>query len=289
MQRLFIFIQYILPHHLLSRLVGYLANCQWRFVKIPFMRFFVRRYQIDLEEARHSELDQYANFNALFTRELKQGARPIVGDENKLVCPADGTISQLGAIKNDQLLQAKGRHFSVTALLGGDSNIAEGFRDGSFVTVYLSPKDYHRVHMPITGKLTKTIYLPGRLFSVNQVTADSVPGLFARNERLVCLFETSVGPMALVLVGAMIVAGIETIWSGRACPNHHGMLISNYDNKAPPIQIVRGGEMGRFMMGSTVIVLFGPGGVQLEAELQSGQTIKLGQVIANQLAAPEHD
>ena len=216
-ERLFIISQYLLPQHLLSRLAGGLANCTWNWVKNPFITWFVKRYQVDMSEAAEENPTAYACFNDFFTRALKDGARPLA-DGDEVLCPADGAISQLGRIEHGRIFQAKGQSFSVLELLGGNPEHAALFQGGEFATVYLSPRDYHRVHMPLGGTLTDMIYVPGKLFSVNQSTAENVPELFARNERVVCLFDTPVGPMAVVLVGAMIVASVETVW---AAGSHH--------------------------------------------------------------------
>ena len=211
MSRLFILFQYLLPHHLLSRAVGILA--QNHLLRKLFIRAFIRRYKVDLSQAKIQEVEKFENFNAFFTRELQADARPLSTAKGAIVCPADGAVSQLGDIADGNLLQAKGKHYSCQSLLAGDAQMAALFQSGKFATIYLSPRDYHRVHMPMAGILKKTIYVPGKLFSVNQTTAESVPNLFARNERLVCLFTTAAGPMAVILVGAMIVAGIDTVLS----------------------------------------------------------------------------
>ena len=280
MQKFFILVQYLLPHHLLSRLVAVMANSKISIIKNTLIRIFIVRYKVDMSEARYSDASHYRTFNEFFTRQLTTDARPFSLNAEAVVSPADGAISELGQIKDDQMLQAKGHYYSVVDLLGGSPQDAEPFRDGNFATVYLAPRDYHRVHMPVAGTLKKTIYVPGRLFSVNQTTANSVPGLFARNERLICHFETELGELAVILVGAMIVAGIETVWSGLACPNKHGTLETNYADHSPPIQLSRGSEMGRFLLGSTVILLFGPGSVSLNSDLQNGSNIRLGELLA---------
>ncbi len=278
MSRLFVILQYLLPQHGLSRLLGKFAEGQ--FLKNQLIRVFIRRYKVDLSEAEITEPTQFENFNAFFTRALKAGSRPLATDPNAVICPADGSISEIGNIEEDRILQAKGRHYTVAQLLA-DEEDAKQFFGGSFATVYLSPRDYHRVHMPLEGRLLKTIYVPGKLFSVNQVTAASVPNLFARNERLVCLFDTPVGKMALVLVGAMVVAGIETVWAGQACPaatreSKH----TDYTQTNPPLQLARGAEMGRFKLGSTAIVLFEAGAVALDNSLTAGTATRMGQQIA---------
>ncbi|MEX2131278.1 MAG: archaetidylserine decarboxylase [Pseudohongiellaceae bacterium] len=281
MRSLFIIFQYLVPQHLLSRLVGRIAASEIRWLKRRFIHWFIRRYKVDMSEAANSDPDSYSNFNAFFTRQLKAGARPVNESREILVCPADGIISELGEIRNDRLLQAKGRYFSLGELLGGDPADSEPFRDGSFVTVYLSPRDYHRVHMPAAGRLVSTTYIPGKLFSVNRVTANAVPGLFARNERLVCRFETDNGPMAQVMIGAMIVAGIDTVWSGQVCPGSHGLTRTDYTGHSPPVQLAKAAEMARFKLGSTVITLFGPGAVQLDQSLRSGSPVRMGEALAS--------
>ena len=278
MSRLFIFLQYLLPQHLLSRLTGKLAA--GTFLKNFLIRIFIKRYRVDLSEAEITDPAQFENFNAFFTRALKPGARPLPTEDNVILCPADGAISEIGPIEEDLILQAKGRYYSTAQLLA-DEAFAEKFRGGNFATIYLSPRDYHRVHIPLEGTLVKTTYVPGDLFSVNRVTADSVPDLFARNERLVCLFDTPVGAMAVVLVGAMIVAGIETVWSGEVCPSKIKTVShTDYAEHSPPVQLATGAELGRFKLGSTAIVLFEPGAVALEPELSADTPVQMGQILA---------
>jgi len=282
MSRLFVYLQYLLPHHALSRLVAVLARA--RFGRTVLMRAFIKRYKVDMSEAHVTRLQDFENFNAFFTRELRAGVRPVSTEEGAIVCPADGCISQLGDIEADRLFQAKGHSYTVTELLGGDTDMAAAFHSGSFATVYLSPRDYHRVHMPITGKLVSMTYVPGRLFSVNQITAANVPRLFARNERVVCLFETAVGPMALVLVGAMIVAGIETVWSGQVCPGpeQKQLFSKDYRTQSPRLEYAVGAEMGRFKLGSTAIVLFPKGAVAWDPAFTANSSVRMGQLLARQ-------
>ncbi len=232
-----------------------------------------------MEEAANSDPFSYACFNEFFTRALRPAARPIDPDEAVVLSPADGVVSQLGQIDCGRLVQAKGRDFSLQALLGGDDKRAEPFQGGVFATVYLSPKDYHRVHMPIAGILREMIHIPGKLFSVNQVTSDSVADLFARNERVVCLFDTEHGPMALVLVGAMIVASVDTVWSGEVCPAGKVPCKTDYTEHSPPVQIARGAEMGRFKLGSTVVAVYGPGMVNLDKSIAAGEPVKVGTAL----------
>jgi phosphatidylserine decarboxylase len=274
LQKLFAWIQYPLPHHLLSRLVGYLARSEIHWIKTTFIRVFIRLFNVDMREAAQPDPDRYPHFNAFFTRALKEDARPLDTDPDALLCPADGTLSQLGRIRDSELIQAKGRHYSLFELLGDDI-LADRFRDGHFATVYLSPRDYHRVHMPLTGTLQEWLYVPGRLFSVNEATANEVPGLFARNERCVCLFETGQGPVAVILVGAMIVAGIETVFAGPITPLPSG--VQRHAAGTDAITLQRGDELGRFYLGSTVIVLTAKDRVQWRAELGPGDTLRMGE------------
>ena len=277
MQKLFIASQYLLPHHLLSRAVGKLAASETPWIKKAFINGFARRYNIDMSEAANSDLTSYSSFNAFFTRALRDGARPIDADTNSIVCPADGVVSQAGRIDNGRILQAKGQWYSALELVGGDEALADQFEDGSFATIYLSPRDYHRVHMPIAGKLRRTIYVPGDLFSVNQTTAENVPRLFARNERLVCIFDTACGPVAVILVGAMIVAAIETVWSGLVAPTAQRKLIDEASVKA--VELDKGAEMGRFKLGSTVVLLFGKEAVKWSDTLITCAPVRMGQRI----------
>lgn len=273
----FIILQYLLPKNLLSRLVGLFA--EGTFFKKLLIKTFIMRYKVDMSEALIQDINQFENFNDFFTRALKKNARYIENIPGVIVCPTDGVVSQLGNIEDDKILQAKGHNYSLIELLGGDLDIAESFRSGSFATIYLAPKDYHRVHMPLAGTLKKVIYVPGSLFSVNRVTAEHVPNLFTRNERAVCYFNSEAGPMAMILVGAMIVAGIETVWSGQICPNQRLRKVqsTNYENKNPAIELAAGSEMGRFKLGSTVIVLFGHGAVTLDKNLSVSSGVKMGQ------------
>ncbi|MGI9319787.1 MAG: archaetidylserine decarboxylase, partial [Thiogranum sp.] len=239
-------------------------------------------YQVNWSEAKYPRPEDYRHFNEFFTRPLRDGARPIEGDGNIVISPADGHISQIGNIDRDAVFQAKGQEFSVTDLLGGDTQRAEQFRDGSFVTVYLSPRDYHRVHMPLSGKLRETVYIPGRLFSVAPHTTRTIPRLFARNERLVSIFDTDAGAMAMVLVGAINVAAIETVWSGLVTPPPRSGIEAE-DHRQSAIELPRGAEMGRFNMGSTVILLFGKDRIHWLQGLQAGQALQMGQQLGSLL------
>jgi len=277
-RNLFIALQRLVPQHLLSRGAGLLADTRNVAVKNQFVRWFVQRYQVDMSEALEENPTAYACFNDFFTRALKPGARPIDPDNDAVICPADGAVSQIGAIRDGRVFQAKGQDFSVTELLGGDSQAAAGFAGGQFVTVYLSPRDYHRVHMPLAGTLTRMVHVPGDLFSVNTVTAEDVPRLFARNERVVCHFDTAVGPMVVVLVGAMIVASIETVWAGLVTPQRRRIRTFEYSG-VQPIHLEKGQEMGRFLLGSTAIVLFPEAVVSWEEQWGALSQVRMGQKI----------
>jgi len=276
--RVFALLQYLVPQHLLSRLVGLLAASRIGWIKNGFIGLFLRLYDIRMEEAKEEDPRAYPSFNAFFTRALKADVRPVDPDPNRIVCPADGSISQLGRIDYGRLLQAKGHSYSLTSLLGGDQDRARPFLNGRFATVYLSPSDYHRVHMPLDGRLLEMIYVPGDLFSVNDATVGEVPNLFARNERLVAIFDTAAGPMAMVLVGAMIVAGIETVWAGQVSPKRRVIEHTSYlPQPNSPIVLAKGEEMGRFKLGSTVILLFGDRAMEWLDSYQSGSPTRLGE------------
>lgn len=278
--RLFAAWQYLVPHHLLSRLMGLLTHSENKWVKLTYMRFIIKRFGVNMDEALEQDLQQYKHFNAFFTRALKADARSIVKDSNKLACPVDGCVSQMGLIKNDQIFQAKGHSYSLQTLLGGDDKWAKQFVNGEFATLYLSPKDYHRIHMPCDAKLKEMRHVPGRLFSVNPATVRTVPGLFARNERVVCLFNTPVGPMAMILVGAIFVASIETVWSGIITPpTHKDIQTSLFGKGFQEVTMLKGQEMGRFNMGSTVILLFGKDKMKWVEGLTSETHVQMGQEI----------
>lgn len=278
MQAVFIALQHLLPQHLLSRLMGWLAECRWRWLKNLWISQWIKHFQVDMSEAESSDLDAYPNFNTFFTRALKDGARPLADDSDALLCPADGAISQLGRIGNGRIFQAKGRDYSLVELLGGDRSLAQTFDDGHFATIYLSPRDYHRVHMPVTGTLRSMHYIPGKLFSVNATTAARVPSLFARNERAVCIFDGDNGPFAMILVGAMIVAGIETVWDGQVAPPSRSVQIRHYPDQRE-IVLQRGEEMGRFKLGSTVILLFGREQISWLESFQAGSPTRMGEAL----------
>lgn len=252
-ERLAVLPQYFLPKQVLTTLAGCFANWQGGAMTECVIRWFVRRYGVNMDEAANPDIASYATFNDFFTRALKVGVRPLA--KARLICPVDGAISQLGVIVRDQLFQAKGHHYSTTALLGGDASLAARFENGHFATLYLSPRDYHRIHMPCAGRLMRMIHVPGDLFSVNPTTAAGVPGLFARNERVVCVFDSSDGPFVLVLVGATIVGSMATTWHGVVNPPRPGALREwSYPDRG--IRLAQGEEMGRFLLGSTVVLLF---------------------------------
>jgi len=284
-EKLFTSLQYLVPQHGLSRLAGKLANCRNQRVKDTFIQWFIKRYNVDMSQALHQDPTSYACFNDFFTRALKADARPIDSADNSVVCPADGSLSQLGGIDDGRIFQAKGQLYSACELLGGDEALAAEFANGSFATVYLSPKDYHRVHMPLAGRLRLMTVIPGDLFSVNSATARGVPRLFSRNERAVCIFDTAVGPMAVVLVGAMIVAGIETPWAGEVAPFKRRLTTTHYDTQhTQPITLVKGAEMGRFKLGSTAIVLFGKNKVRWSDTLKADSPTRMGEAMGELLA-----
>jgi phosphatidylserine decarboxylase len=277
--RLKVLPQYLLPKQLLTTLAGRFASQARGSTTTSVIRWFVKKYQVNMAEALNPDISSYATFNDFFTRALKPGARPITTAE--LICPVDGAISQFGAIDMDQIFQAKGHSYSTTALVGGDKTLAAQFQNGSFATLYLSPKDYHRIHMPCDGTLTRMIYVPGDLFSVNPTTARGVPGLFARNERVVCVFDTINGPFVLVLVGATIVGSMATVWHGQINPPRSADVREwRYDDEL--ISLKQGEEMGRFMLGSTVVMLFPEGRAKALAfnpSWAAGGTIQLGQAM----------
>ena len=271
--------QYLLPHHALSRLMLRLTRVRTPWVKNLIINRMRHHFRIDISDAVETDPCAYPSFNAFFTRALQPGARPLADGDATLVSPVDGTVSQAGRIEVNRLLQAKGQRFSLEELLGGDRDLARSFADGDFATLYLSPRDYHRIHMPLAGRLLKTTYVPGRLFSVAPYTVRSVPRLFARNERLVCLFDTPAGPMAMILVGALFVACIETVWAGVVTPPHGHRILTRPAPDNPAVELARGAEMGRFNMGSTVILLFPPGRIDWSADLDAGRHLRMGEAL----------
>ncbi len=248
--------QYFYPKKAINAFSGFVAGSRWGVVTTRIIRWFVRKYGVDMDEALNPDVASYASFNDFFTRALKPGARPLAAAD--LICPVDGAISQFGAIARDQIFQAKGHNYSTTAVVGGDRELAARFENGSFATLYLSPKDYHRIHMPCAGRLTRMIYVPGDLFSVNPTTARGVPGLFARNERVVCVFEApdeARTPFVLILVGATIVGSMATVWHGVINPPR-SKQVREWHYVDQQIVLAQGEEMGRFLLGSTVVLLF---------------------------------
>ncbi|MES2824037.1 MAG: archaetidylserine decarboxylase [Pseudomonadota bacterium] len=274
-EKLFIKLQHLVPQHELSRFVGRIANSEVKWLKNLFISWFIKRYKVDMSLAAEENPQAYKCFNDFFTRALKPGLRPLSREPYAIVCPADGAISQLGKILNGRIFQAKGQDYTTQELLGGDQALAQEFSDGDFATIYLAPADYHRVHMPYGGKLRSMIMVPGDLFSVNTVTANNVPRLFSRNERAVCIFDTDIGPMAVVLVGAMIVAGIETVWDGHVAP----IIDREIQTSLYPFQNItleKGAELGRFKLGSTAIVLFAKDKVEWEPQFVHTSTTRIG-------------
>ncbi|MBQ0747159.1 MAG: phosphatidylserine decarboxylase [Marinobacter sp.] len=275
--KLFILSQYVTPQLAVSRLAGRLAdNDHNPALKNRVVKWFVKRYGVDMSEAAEPDPTAYSSFNEFFTRALKPGIRPVAEGDNTFISPVDGAISQLGQVSGYRIFQAKGQSFSLIELLGGDTHRAEAFNEGAFSTIYLSPKDYHRVHMPLAGKLREMVYVPGKLFSVNPATAENVPNLFARNERVVCIFDTAAGPMALVLVGAMIVGSVETPWAGVVAPNSSGVKVITYEGESA-ISFAKGEEMGRFRLGSTVVMVMPKGSVRWDAEQVAGKRVRMGE------------
>ena len=288
-ERLFVAIQHLLPQHLLSALMYRVTRWQWRPFKDAFIAWFIGQYRVDMTLAVEPDPKAYASFNDFFTRALRPDARPLPESEDTLISPVDGTVSQVGRIQGERIFQAKGHRFTLTELLGGDAARARAFHGGHFATLYLSPRDYHRIHMPWSGQLRDSTYIPGRLFSVAPYTVRSISRLFARNERLAARFNTDAGPMAMVLVGALFVGCIETTWAGVVTPPHgHWVRVRRYDTPDTDTgRLGRGDEMGRFNMGSTVILLFGPEAVVWRDDLQPGAQVKMGQVIGQVLPRSE--
>ena len=275
-KKVFIQAQRIVPQQKLSRVVGKVAASENPIVKNIVIQAFKAQYGIDMSIAEQADALKFKSFNEFFTRSLKDGVRQIDENESSIVSPADGAISQIGHIDAGDIFQAKGQSFSVDKLIG-DPQLAEPFKNGEFATVYLSPRDYHRVHMPFAGTLTETLYIPGELFSVNQTTAENIPGLFARNERMVCLFDTEIGRMAVVLVGAMIVAGIETVATGKVKPT--GRLELNHHD----LQLEKGDELGRFYLGSTAVILFEPNKINWDDAFKANSTVVMGEALGHSI------
>ena len=270
--------QYALPQHTLSKLMSYITHSENKALKNWCINTVIKHYGVNMAEALEENPAVFKSFNHFFTRELKPEARPLTMETNAIACPADGAVSQAGNITDGKIFQAKGMSFTAVDLLGGDEERAKPFEDGVFATIYLSPKDYHRLHMPLTGTLKEMVHIPGKLFSVNTATTRSVPGLFARNERVAAIFDTEAGPMALVLVGAIFVSSIETVWHGVVTPPTVPSVGTWYYHHKPII-LNKGDEMGRFNMGSTIIVLLGKDKVQWESGFKADELVKLGELI----------
>lgn len=281
LDRLLAALQYPLPHHALSRIMLRLTRSQSRWWKNALIQWFHGHFKVDMSQAAESDPLAFASFNEFFTRSLRPDARPLPESGDAIISPVDGKISEIGKIHAQQIFQAKGHEYPLAALLGGDESRGRAFRDGSFATLYLSPRDYHRIHMPFSGQLRESVYVPGRLFSVAPCTVRSVPGLFARNERVIALFDTGIGPMAVILVGALFVGCIETVWEGVVTPPHgHWVRARRYGAAGNrTVSLARGEEMGRFNMGSTVILLFGPDAMDWQNGLDADSVLQMGQPI----------
>jgi len=276
--RLAVLPQYLLPKQALTALAGRFAGAEAGRLTTGFIRWFVGRYGVDMNEAANPDIAAYKTFNEFFTRPLREGARPFANAD--FLCPVDGAISQFGPIERDQIFQAKGHRYSTTALVGGDRELAAKFENGSFATLYLSPRDYHRIHMPCDGRLQRMIYVPGALFSVNPTTARGVPGLFARNERVVCVFDSEHGPFVLTLVGATIVGSMATVWHGVVNPPRPGVL-REWRYEDHEIVLKKGEEMGRFLLGSTVVMLFPRSTLAFNPDWTPARAIRMGEAMGS--------
>ena len=278
--RLAVLPQYLLPKQALTTLAGKFASARLGGLTTSVIRWFVGRYNVNMAEAANPDIASYTSFNDFFTRALKPGARPLA--QADLICPVDGAISQFGPIAKDQVFQAKGHTYSTTALVGGDAAAAARFDNGHFATLYLSPRDYHRIHMPCAGELTRMVHVPGDLFSVNPTTARGVPGLFARNERVVCFFESAQGPFVLVLVGATIVGSMATVWHGQVNPPRTGVL-RQWDYAPGQVSLQKGDEMGRFLLGSTVVMLFPKRRLRFTDAWAPARAIRMGEAMGQRV------
>ncbi len=276
--RLLVLPQYLLPKRALTAFAGVVAGARGGGATTALIRWFVGHYGVNMSEAENPDVGAYATFNEFFTRPLRAGVRPLADAD--FCCPVDGAISQFGAVEKDQILQAKGHSYSTSALLGGNQELADSFEDGSFATLYLSPKDYHRIHMPCDGTLQKMVYVPGALFSVNPTTARGVPGLFARNERVICLFEGPHGRFAMVLVGATIVGSMATMWHGVVNPPRLP-AVQEWNYAQNPPHLKKGEEMGRFLLGSTVVMLFPKGTLRFAADWAPARGVRMGEAMGN--------
>ena len=280
--RLFATLLYLLPHHLLSQLMYWVTRNEWPLLKNWMIRTFIRIYGVEMQEATSPFPEDYASFNQFFTRSLQPDARQVVESEDAIACPVDGAVSQTGTVNLGRIFQAKGQYYNLVELLGGGAGWMDIFDGGSFATLYLSPRDYHRIHMPLDGRLIKMVHIPGRLFSVSPSTTRAVPKLFSRNERIVCLFETQAGPMAVIMVGAVFVASMETVWAGTVTPQSRRVTQWHYSSESmAPVSLEKGDELGRFNMGSTVILLFGKDAVALEESLQPSTQVRMGEQLGS--------
>lgn len=268
--------QYLMPKKALTIFAGKIAGAKAGRVTTGLIRWFIGKYKVNMSEAANPNIHSYASFNEFFTRALRSGARPIV--DAPFICPVDGAISQFGVIQKDQIFQAKGHNYSTTMLVGGDRELASLYENGSFATLYLSPRDYHRIHMPCDGRLMRMIYVPGDLFSVNPTTARGVPNLFARNERVVCVFEGEAGPFVLVLVGATIVGSMETVWHGVVNAARLG-VVREWHYEKQFIALKKGEEMGRFLLGSTVVMLFPAKTLAFNQAWSAERSVQLGEMM----------
>lgn len=271
----------LLPHQLLSRVVRMVTRWRVAWFKNALINAFIRLFNVDMDDAVAPDARSYGSFNDFFTRPLKPSARPLPEGANEIISPVDGRVSQAGHISGDRLIQAKGRDYTLEALLGGNAEHVAQFANGDFATLYLSPRDYHRIHMPCPGRLLETTYIPGRLFSVAPHTVRAIPGLFTRNERLVCLFDTPLGPMALIMVGAIFVSCMETVWGGVVNPSLGMTLETRHFGMpgGPAVELGRGAEAGRFNMGSTVILAYAPDRINWSDDLRPGLPVRMGQVL----------
>ncbi|MEE4291680.1 MAG: archaetidylserine decarboxylase [Cycloclasticus sp.] len=277
MAKLFIILQHILPQHSLSALMHKLARCKTPWVKNAIIKVIIKQFDVNMSEAAEPNPEAYESFNAFFTRELREDARPLEHEHTTVACPVDGEISQIGSVEKGEIFQAKGKSFNLSALLGNDELTSE-FEDGQFTTIYLSPKDYHRIHFPVDGTLKKMVHVPGELFSVNKTTVASIDELFARNERVIAFFDTPAGPMAMVMVGAIFVSSIETVWYGEVTPPRHNQ-IRRWTYNDDTLSYKKNDEMARFNMGSTIVLLHGKDKVAWADELTAGDAVQHGQVI----------
>ena len=277
---LFVLLQYLVPKRFISELIGFFAKSQNQYIKTFFIRNFHETYNVNMKEALHEDLAFYPSFNSFFTRPLKPELRPIDKNIHSIISPADGVVSQIGNIKSGKIIQAKGVHFNLLSFLGNDREYSQKFKEGVFCTIYLSPKDYHRVHMPIDGKLSHMVYIPGKLFSVNKITSKNVKNLYSINERLICFFDTVRGPMSVVLVGAMIVSGITVQWEKDNCFNKGKMQKFIYPSIGKDsVFLKKGDEVGRFMLGSTVVICFGKNKVNWLNKITDNSVVKMGQCV----------